>query len=146
MAAFANIRPSLWRSSKVRQLEGIEKLIAIYMMTNEHFNMIGLYRLPISLIDSDIALGLAQITAAIERLTDVGFCKYDHDHEVVWVVDMAKTQAIGGAPKPNQKQCKGVANIITRLYEEEYPFIEDWLQLHHKRFKLDPDIDNLAYE
>ncbi len=139
---FAKIKPNVWRTEKMRHLKEAEKLVAIYLMANEYFQMVGIYRLPIALIEADLELDYQRVRSVLNRLIEVDFCRYDDDKEVVWVVDMAATQV---ADKPNKKQLTGVTNEITRLYEEEYPFIQEWLALYHKRYALNADIHELCY-
>ncbi len=139
---FAKIKPSVWRTSKMRQLEGAEKLVAIYLMANEYFQMVGIYRLPIALIQADLQLDEERIWKALDKLIAVDFCRYDCEQEVVWVVDMAATQV---ADNPNEKQLKGVKNEITRLFEEEYPFLKEWLDFYHEQYNLDADMYSLCY-
>ena len=70
------------------------------------------------------------IEECLASLEEIGFLQYDHDRQVVWVVDMALSQI---ADNPNLNQLKGARNELARLWEEEMPFVEGWLE-RYKRF------------
>ena len=141
---FAKIKPNFWRMKKLKDVSVEAKLLAIYLMTNEHFQMVGIYRLHLYFMSIETTLTEEQSLSALDELIICNFCMYDFDEEVVWVVDMAVSQV---ADNPNQKQLRGVCNELNRLYfEEELPFVESFLSLYSDRFNLPSDILDLSYE
>ena len=127
---FCKIRPSFWHSPKVLDMDAQERLLAIYLMTNPSFQMVGIYHIPKVLMSAHTGLNEESIEECLASLEDLEFLQYDHDRQVVWVVDMALSQI---ADNPNTNQLKGAKNELARLWEEEMPFVEDWLE-RHKRF------------
>ncbi len=130
---FAKIKPNIWRT-KLVHLSPAAKLVGIYLMTNDRFQMVGIYYIPV--VDMSIGTGLSvsEINEALEELEHVGFCHYDTERMFVWVVDMAATQV---ADNPSDTQKKGVANELFRLYEDgECDFVEPFLEKYHKKFGL----------
>ena len=77
-------------------------------------------------------LPLDVIERCIKALEAVEFLRYDENQQIVWVIDMAATQV---ADNPNLKQIKGLRNELARLWEEESPFVAEWLE-RHKRYGL----------
>ena len=140
MAKFAKIRPSFWRQKKLRRISCFSRLLAIYLMTNEHFRMVGIYRLPKYLMSSKTGLSSTEIESALVELTSREFCDYASDDEVIWIIDMAVSQV---ADNPNPKQLKGVLNELRSLADDEYPFIEDFLTLHGPKFGLPGSVETL---
>ena len=123
---FAKIKPAFWRIKKLKNVSVEARLLAIYLMTNEYFQMVGIYRLHPYFMANDTGLTEEQSLIALNELIDCTFCKYDFDEQVVWVVDMAVSQV---ADNPNQKQITGVCNELNRLcFEEGLPFAEEFLQ------------------
>ena len=94
--------------------------------------MVGVYHIPQVTMHSHTGLSLERIHRCLEFLSSIDFLRYNVDQQVVWVVDMAATQV---ADNPNLKQLKGVRNELARLWEEESPFVEEWLE-RHKRYGL----------
>ena len=139
---FAKINPNIWNSPKLRPLNSNAKLLGIYFMTNEYFQMIGIYRLPKYFMTKDLGLSDKQLTESLDELIAAGFCRYDYEAEVIWVVGMALSQV---ADKPNEKQLKGVHNELTRLLENELPFVAEFFELYGKQFNI-PPLDELYYD
>lgn len=65
------------------------QLVALYLLTAESANMIGFYPLPLATGAAHTGLSPEEFAAAIHACEEVGFCRYDYDNEVVWVVKMA---------------------------------------------------------
>lgn len=140
MREYAKVAPQFWTGKTGRQIRkmGHEYVtVAMYLMTCQSANMIGLYYLPLALLAHETGLayeaatrgpgggqegatrgpegprlGARNVLAALE---EIGFCVYDDDSELVWVVEMAKYQ-IGDALSPkDDTKIKGVANILQLL-------------------------------
>jgi hypothetical protein len=124
---FCKIRPSHWYQQKIKAMNVEDRLLAIYLMTSPTFEMLGLYYIPISLMVEHTGLDQGQIIESLNRLKNLDFAKYDFDMQYVWVVDMATSQV---ADNPNTNQIKGVRKALTRLWEDEAPFVDEWCQRH----------------
>ena len=131
-ARFCKIKPSFWHSKKTVQMDPESKLLAIYLMTSPSFQMVGTYHILKVTLHSHTGLPLEVIDRCLSALEAIGFLHYDENQQIVWVIDMAATQV---ADNPNLKQIKGVRNELARLWEEESPFVEEWLE-RHKRYGL----------
>jgi len=137
---FAKIKPNIWRT-KLVDLSPNAKLTGIYLMTNDRFQMIGIYYIPT--VDMVIGTGLNEsaLESAIKELEQADFCCYDRDDKFVWVIDMAASQV---ADNPSQTQKKGVANELFRFYEDgESNFVEPFLKKYHGKFDLPESPDDL---
>ena len=53
---FCKIRPSFWHSPKVLDMNAQERLLAIYLMTNPSFQMVGIYHIPKVLMSAHTGL------------------------------------------------------------------------------------------
>ena len=78
---------------------------------------------------------------SIRQLEEYGFCKYCFETGMIWVIDMAATQV---ADKPNFKQLTGINNELLRLYEEGYPFIEEFLDKYAQKYLLPKSIQEVV--
>lgn len=117
MREFSKFLPAFWTGRTGRAIRNIApasarkdaQIVAAYLFTNGHANMIGLYRLPIPFIAYETGLDPREVLAAMRVLRDLRFAAYDEENEVVWVCEMARLQVIeGGAPalKPTDNKVK----------------------------------------
>ena len=85
MASFYQLSPLFWTDPKVSAWSPVEKNLALYLLTCEHRNLEGLYRLPYAYISADLGLDRDEVTVALERLIRDDFCRYDVDAQVVFL-------------------------------------------------------------
>lgn len=95
MRDYAKVSPRFWLGETGRELRkaGAEaQVVAFYLMTSPHANMLGLYYLPVLYLAHETGLGLEGASKGLKRAVEAGFCSYDHDAEMVWVHEMAAWQ------------------------------------------------------
>lgn len=139
MREFAKISPQIWideQGRKIKKLGLNAKLISIYLMTNPHANMIGVYYLPISFIAHEVGLSIEQAETAIVSLCQIDFCSYDADTEYVWVHEMGMTQ-ISPQLKAKDHRVKGVNEAFNSL--PELPFKQRFFEKYSEMFLLGSD-------
>jgi hypothetical protein len=107
------------------------QLLALYLLTSPHSNMIGLYWCPIAYMAHETGLTLDGASKALQRLVDIKFCNYDESSEVIWVFEMARYQ-IGDQLSPKDKQAKGVQNTYDDLPKN--PFLADFFSRYSSAF------------
>jgi hypothetical protein len=141
---FATIKPGIWETKKLRAATPNAKLLAMYLMTNPHFCMVGIYRIPQYFMETDTGLNSSDMLAALSELIELEFCEYDSPSEVVWVRDMALSQV---SDNPNEKQQTGIINELARLhFDHEYPFVQQFLENYSKQYTFLPQsIDGLSW-
>src|SRR5690606_17223924 len=116
MRDYAKVSPQFWTGETGRQLRaaGPEAMVvAMYLMTSPHANMIGLYYLPKRYLAQEAGLGMEGASEGLARAIEAGFCTYDDASEHVFVHAMARFQ-IGDQLKADDKRCKGVHNELSR--------------------------------
>lgn len=96
------------------------QLVALYLLTNTHRSMEGLYHLPLGYLCADLGLSPKQATEALRVVQDRNLIAYDEDAEVVFIRKALKH----GAPK-TENHIKGA---IARL--KSVP----WSPLWHEFF------------
>lgn len=117
MRDYGKVSPKFWIGDTGKQLRrhGMEaQLLALYLLTNPHANMLGLYYLPITLMAHETGLGMEGASKGLRWCCEAGFCHYDERSEVVWVPEMALYQ-IGAQLSPGDKRCIGVQNEYASL-------------------------------
>lgn len=110
------------QTGKTIREQGVQaQLMAIYLLTSPHSNMIGLYWCPVQYMAHETGMTIEGASKGLQRLIECGFCCYDEDTETVWVYEMAKYQ-VGNKLSPKDNQVKGVQNSYDELPKS--PFLE----------------------
>lgn len=136
MRKYSQISPQFWigeMGRKIRDLGRDAQIVALYVQTSPHANMLGLYYLPIDYLSHETGIPLEGASKALRRLDEVGFCRYDHQNEVIWVCEMASDQ-MGPSLDPKDKRVKGVANEYEAL--PKCKFLEGFFSRYHEAFHL----------
>src|SRR3990167_11398483 len=137
MREYAKVSPKIWINNTGRKLKklGIEvQFVALYLQTNPHANMIGIYYLPISLIAHETGLSNEAAKLAVSSLCSMDFCSYDAELEYVWVHDMAMDQ-IAEQLKPYDNRVKSVNLAFSAL--PELSFLDAIYKKYARLFLLD---------
>ena len=119
MRDYAKVAPQFWTGATGKKLKasGMETVIvAMYLMSSPHANMIGVYYLPELYLAHETGLGIEGASKGLARCIEAGFCTYDEASEYVFVHSMARFQ-IGESLKADDKRCKGVENELAKVPE-----------------------------
>jgi len=122
MRDYSKVGPKFWIGSTGKRLRaaGMEaQIVAMYLLTSPHANMLGLYYCPAMFIAHETGLGLEGASKGLKRAIEAGFCEYDETSEVVWVIEMASYQ-VGDSLKPADLRVKGVQNEYASLPDNPY--------------------------
>ena len=135
MRDYGKVAPGFWtgKTGKALKAKGSEAVIvALYLVTCQHANMLGLYYLSKTYIAVDTPLGFEGACKGLLGAIEAGFCHYDEDSEVVWVVEMAAYQ-IGAQLDAKDNRCRGVQREYDSLPENPFlaPFYERYGQPFH---------------
>ncbi len=136
MRDYARISPRFWigGTGKAIRAGGVEaQLVALYLVSSPHSNMLGLYYLPRALITHETGLSVQGASKGLRRCIEAGFCAYDDATETVWVYEMALYQ-IGETLKPDDKRCKGIQREYDALPEN--PFLSAFFEKFKEAFHL----------
>lgn len=136
MRDYATVSPQFWLGRTGRELRsaGAEaQVVAFYLMTSPHANMLGLYYLPVLYLAHETGLGLEGASKGLDRAIKAGFCSYDEHSEMVWVHEMAGYQ-VGRSLKPGDNRCAGVRNEYASLPEN--PFLPGFFDRYQADFHM----------
>jgi uncharacterized phage protein (TIGR02220 family) len=136
MREFAKISPTFWFTERGRAIKklGIEaQLLSLYLLTNPHASMIGIYYLPIALIAHETCIPKENVLYVFQLLSQVDYCTYDELSEYVWVHDMAFSQ-VGSQLKQNDNRVRGV-NAAYQLLPD-LPFLPAFFEKYQYAFYL----------
>jgi hypothetical protein len=88
MANFRQIHVSIWKDDWFLDLEPAEKLLFIYLFSNESTSISGLYKLPMKVIQFETGLDRQFIVDTIAKFSEAN--KIHYEDGVVWVVNMRR--------------------------------------------------------
>ncbi|WP_411887373.1 hypothetical protein [Hydrocarboniphaga effusa] len=137
MREYGKVAPKFWtgETGKAIRGKGCEaQIVALYLMTNGHANMIGLYHLPIVYIAHETGLTFEGASKGLRSCIEVGFCSYDEASEHVFVRAMARFQ-IAESLMPNDKRCKGIQNELAKVVQG--PLVKEFLDMYFEAFNLE---------
>ncbi len=136
MHEYRRVGPTFWsgRTGKALKAKGSEAVIvALYLMTCQHSNMLGMYFVPRDYIAADTGLGIEGASKGLQWAIEAGFCRYDDDTEVVWVVEMAAYQ-IGDRLDAKDLRCKGIQREYNSL--QDNPFLPMFFERYGAAFHM----------
>lgn len=107
--------------------------MALYLMTCQSSNMIGLYYLPLPTLVHETGIPFEGASKALRSLSDIGFLRHDEDNDLVWVVRMVVFQ-VGERLKPTDKQCKGIQRQLDEHVKSM--FYSEFMDMYGAAFNL----------
>jgi hypothetical protein len=119
---YSKIGPQFWIGTTGKRLRAAgpdAQIVAMYLLTSPHANMLGLFYCPLAFIAHETGLSFEGASKGLQSSIDAGFCRYDEDSEVVWVIEMASFQ-VGECLKEGDLRVKGVQNEYNSLPENPY--------------------------
>lgn len=134
---YRTIETSIWYDPKIKKLSIPDKFLFLYLITNSHAHMSGIYYISLRTISAEALISESQLIKSLDRLakvsdlanqgsknslsipyqypiqgdSSIGLVFYDFDFEVVWVKNMLKHQGRGDKIK------KGVENHLESLHK-----------------------------
>ena len=147
MRDYAKVSPKFWTGETGREIRRLDKeggsqgaskgvegaLVALYLMTSPHSNMLGLYYQPILYMAHETGLGIEGAKKGLQVCIEAGFCAFDEASEMVWVYEMAAYQ-IANELKASDLRCKGVQKDYETV--QDCPFLDAFFDRYHDAFHL----------
>lgn len=122
MRDYAKVSPKFWTGETGQDLarRGSEALVvALYLMTSPHSNMLGLYYQPVLYLAEETGLSPEGALKGLQVCKEVGFCDYDPVAKIVWVFEMASYQ-IASELSPKDLRCKGIQKEYSALANNQF--------------------------
>jgi hypothetical protein len=116
MRDYGTVASQFWVRGTGKELRGDmeAQIVALYLMTSPHANMIGVFHLPVMYLAHETGLETDAAKAALDRLTAKDFCTYEAESEWIFVHSFAANQ-IGEELKEGDKRIKGVLNEMSKV-------------------------------
>lgn len=104
------VSPRFWSEAKREGWTDDEIILGLYILTCDHRNTEGLFRLPQQYISSDLGWASERLTDPFAKLIKRGFIHYDAVAEVVLI-----TKALKWQYPATERQIKGAIRVIEEL-------------------------------
>lgn len=109
MRDYGKVHTSFWISDGMRRVSDDARLLALYLLTGQHTNMIGCFRLPDGYVSEDLAWTPERVSKGFDELSENGFATRDSSSK--WVL-IRNFLAWNSVENPNQ----GIAAL--RLFDQ----------------------------
>lgn len=139
MRDYGKISPHFWIGATGRALRraGVDaQIVALYLISSPHANMIGIYYLPIAYLAGDTGMSIEGASKGLAKVLTTGFAKYDEALEVVFVPSLAKFQ-VAERLHQDDKRRKGVENELSKW--PKHPFTREFAEIYAESFGIDPN-------
>jgi uncharacterized phage protein (TIGR02220 family) len=80
---FGKVPELIWRDIKFIRLSETTKLIYLYLLTNKHRTLLGMYYLPLSYIETDTGVAKSNLGKVFKELDSINYAYYDDECGVV---------------------------------------------------------------
>jgi hypothetical protein len=113
------VSPKFWIGGTGKALRGnVEaQLVAVYLMTSPHANMIGVFYCPLDTIAKETGLPIEGASKGLQSLIEADFCQFDESTEEVFALRMAAYQ-VGEQLDAKDNRCKGVLKELDRVMSD----------------------------
>ncbi len=108
-------------------------MLALYLISGPGAHPLGLYYLPLPTVAHETGLTIEQVRSGIANLSAIEFCDYEHESEVVLVLNMARFQ-IGERLDRKDKNITWVWREMEKL--RPLPFFDRLLEMYGERYQV----------
>jgi hypothetical protein len=107
---YTRIKSKFWNDEKVVTWCDDTKLLALYLVSSPHSNMIGCYYLPLGYVCEDLGWDIDRLRSSLQNLIINVFIKYDEIAKVVYLPTYLMHN-----PIENENQAKSAAKQVAEL-------------------------------
>ena len=107
MRIYGAIQTRFWAHEDVRKLSDQSKLLAIYLLSSSHTNMLGCFRIPVGYIAEDLKWSSEQVKQGLSDLSHINFLVLDEHTDWLFIQNFLKYH-----PIDNPNQGKSIVNIF----------------------------------
>lgn len=128
---YRTIESSIYDDPKVMSMPSLGKFLFVYLITNRHSHVSGIYYLPIPLVSIETGIKNTLLDTLLDTLSKLGFGSYDRKTQVVFVKNMFRYQGRG------EKNFRAAANHLKTLHKSK--LINEFLELYPevRRYGID---------
>jgi len=110
MATYRQVHVSFWHDSFVIDLTPEDKFFMLYLLTNPHTTQVGIYELPIKLIETETGYNRETVEKLLERFDGYGKIKYSKETREIVIINWLKYNFIDSS-KVKVRMEKDLENV-----------------------------------
>ncbi|MGM0549347.1 MAG: hypothetical protein ACQER0_08770 [Bacillota bacterium] len=127
---YSKVDKSFWHDSKVENWQQQTKFFALYLLTNQHNNSEGFYKLPLAYISFDLNLKTEKVKKMLQQLENDDFISYDYQDSIILITKGLKYNC-----SKNKNQRQSAYNKITNLRQSSlFPEFIKQAELYDSKF------------
>jgi uncharacterized phage protein (TIGR02220 family) len=107
MRIYGSVQIAFWENSDIQNLSDQSKLLAIYLLTGPHSNMLGCFRLPDGYITEDLKWEIQNAKKSFHKLSEINFLTRDCNSSWVSIHQFLKWN-----PIQNPRQGIGIQKLF----------------------------------
>lgn len=107
---YTRIKSRFWSDEKVVAWDNDTKLLALYLLTSPHNNILGCYVLPKLYICADLEWSTERLDKPFQKLLDDGYIKYDNNCRLLFI-----TNYLAHNPISNGNQATGAGKQLREI-------------------------------
>lgn len=144
MAEFRNIHTRIWKDTWFSELATDEKLLFIYLFSNERASVCGMYELPQKYIIFETGITADRVSEILNRFSADG--KVFYENGIVWVVNLKRYNDSGDSVKVRVRAMKDLDVIpdcpLKRKYyeHEKIPYPESQIPYPKNDYETDTEM------
>lgn len=128
--SFFSFKRGLWRQGLIKdmvsELEPVQVLMGIYLLSSPSSNMVCIYELNLSRLAKDLNVSPNAAREALDALIGAGFVEYDEEECFVWVREAFRVNVNFS----NKNQVKGIFDLLDSLESTQgAPFVNEAREL-----------------
>lgn len=127
---YRTVDSAFWTDPKVRKLDARARLAFLYLITNPHTHVGGIYYLPTTLALLETGLTEKEWDKVSDTLSRLGLARFDPGSDVVWVVNMLAYQ--GRGEKNERAAAAHLATLhnskLIQEFTERYPRVKQYVK------------------
>lgn len=110
MRSYGRVHTAFWSDPPTRDMSERGRMLALYLLTSPHSNMVGAYLLPDAYVADDMGWTLSEVKKIILELIENGFCKRFRDGRHIAICKFLKYN-----PVENSNAGKSIARQFCQL-------------------------------
>lgn len=141
MREYGSVHTCFWTHGAIQSLSDHAKLLALYLLTGPHTNMLGCFRLPVGYICEDMGWQTQQVFKQLKELADIDFAYYDTSY--YWLMI---PQFLTWNPVENPNQGKSIRRLFEQV-TKKICFFSDLVKilLAHDKYLEETFKENLLH-
>ena len=87
---YGSIQTKFWIHSDMQNASDQAKLLAVYLLSSMHTNMLGCFRIPVAYVSDDLKWSIDKVNHALDELSRIHFLSWDADSSYVFIHQFLK--------------------------------------------------------